>query len=203
MASSINASTSGPGGVITTADNSGILQLQSGGTTIATANSTGLTMNTGAILNSSGRPMVNQTGSVLQVVTNSYATNITTTNGTWITTGLSASITPSSTSSKILVLVAQATNSYSSNGYQLGLQLWRNSSSIFTLTAANGDGTNGPNNIVMITPLNYLDSPATTSSVTYTTYFSATATASGPNGNYVGVQASATPSYILLLEIAG
>ena len=48
MASSINASTSGAGGVITTADNTGILNLQSGGTTVATVSSTGLAV-TGAI----------------------------------------------------------------------------------------------------------------------------------------------------------
>jgi hypothetical protein len=48
MASSINASTSGAGGLITTADNTGILQLQSGGTTIATISSTGLQQNVGA-----------------------------------------------------------------------------------------------------------------------------------------------------------
>ncbi len=36
MASSINASTSGAGGVITTADNTGILNLQTGGTTAVT-----------------------------------------------------------------------------------------------------------------------------------------------------------------------
>jgi len=48
MASIINASTSGAGGVITTADSSGILQLQSGGTTIATISSTGLQQNVGA-----------------------------------------------------------------------------------------------------------------------------------------------------------
>jgi hypothetical protein len=48
MASTINASTSGAGGVITTADNSGILQLQSGGTTIATISSTGVQTNVGA-----------------------------------------------------------------------------------------------------------------------------------------------------------
>jgi hypothetical protein len=48
MASSINASTSGAGGVITTADNSGTLQLQSGGTTIATISSTGLSTQVGA-----------------------------------------------------------------------------------------------------------------------------------------------------------
>jgi hypothetical protein len=41
MASSINASTAGAGGVITTADNSGVLNLQSGGTTVATVSSSG------------------------------------------------------------------------------------------------------------------------------------------------------------------
>ena len=45
---SINASTSGAGGVITTADNTGTLQLQSGGTTIATISSTGITTQVGA-----------------------------------------------------------------------------------------------------------------------------------------------------------
>lgn len=44
MASSINASTSGAGGVITSADNSGILNLQSGGNTIATVQSTGFSL---------------------------------------------------------------------------------------------------------------------------------------------------------------
>jgi hypothetical protein len=45
---SINASTSGAGGVITTADNTGILQLKSGGTTIATISSTGVSTQVGA-----------------------------------------------------------------------------------------------------------------------------------------------------------
>lgn len=48
MASSINASVSGAGGLISTADASGILQLQAGGTTIATISSTGLQQNVGA-----------------------------------------------------------------------------------------------------------------------------------------------------------
>jgi len=51
---SINASTSGAGGVITTADNTGTLQLQSGGTNIATISSTGLALNTGNITLPSG-----------------------------------------------------------------------------------------------------------------------------------------------------
>lgn len=143
------------------------------------------------------------TGSVLQVVTASYATNLTTSSSTWVTTGLSASITPSSTSSKILVIVNQSTNCYSSNSYVLGLQLWRGGSSVLTLTNANGDGTNAANSIYMMTPITYLDSPASASSVTYTTYYAATSTASGPYGNFVGVQPNSTPSIITLLEIAG
>ena len=51
MASSINASTSGAGGVITTADNSGILNLQSGGNTIATVQSTGFSLPTASTIN--------------------------------------------------------------------------------------------------------------------------------------------------------
>jgi hypothetical protein len=42
MASIINASTSGAGGVITTADASGVLELQSGGTTVATIRASGV-----------------------------------------------------------------------------------------------------------------------------------------------------------------
>jgi len=51
MASSINASTSGPGGVITTADNSGILNLQSGGTTVATVGPSGLSTPAASTIN--------------------------------------------------------------------------------------------------------------------------------------------------------
>jgi len=49
---SINATTSS--GIVATADNTGQLQLQSAGTTIATISSTGLTMNSGNIVQASG-----------------------------------------------------------------------------------------------------------------------------------------------------
>lgn len=60
MASTINASTSGAGGLITTADSSGVLELQSGGTTIASIQSNGLVM-------ASGKPLVGglQTGTAV------------------------------------------------------------------------------------------------------------------------------------------
>jgi len=49
---SINATTSS--GIVATADNTGSLALQSAGTTIATISSTGLTMNSGNIVQASG-----------------------------------------------------------------------------------------------------------------------------------------------------
>jgi hypothetical protein len=69
MASSINASTSGAGGVITTADNTGILQLQSGGTTIATISSTGITTQVGA-------PAFSAYGNINQSISSGTATKI-------------------------------------------------------------------------------------------------------------------------------
>ena len=48
MASSIDASTSGAGGLIQTADNTGILQLKSGGTTIMTVGPTGVSTQVGS-----------------------------------------------------------------------------------------------------------------------------------------------------------
>lgn len=53
MASSINAVTTGGGGVVTTADSSGILNLQSGGATIVAVASTGVAV-TGTLSSSSG-----------------------------------------------------------------------------------------------------------------------------------------------------
>jgi hypothetical protein len=54
MASIINASTAGVGGVITTADNSGILNLQSAGTTIAAISGTGMAVTGNLLINGLG-----------------------------------------------------------------------------------------------------------------------------------------------------
>jgi hypothetical protein len=59
MASTINANTST--GLISTADTSGILQLQSGGTTIATVNSTSLSSSLGLV---AGNGIVENTSTI-------------------------------------------------------------------------------------------------------------------------------------------
>jgi hypothetical protein len=137
-------------------------------------------------------------GQVLQVVNAKYSTQVTTTSATWITTGLTASITPKFANSTILVLVSQNGLEKGAQNTYMGLRLIRGASTVlatlgteilFTGTAiANGDGGSS---------INYLDSPATTSSVTYTTQFN-----NAPASGSVYVQVGGETSTITLMEIA-
>ena len=65
------------------------------------------------------------TGSVLQVVSANYATEWSSTSSTFADTGLTATITPSATSSKILVLCNQNGCGKSQNNAGLRLHLYR------------------------------------------------------------------------------
>jgi hypothetical protein len=188
----INASSSGSGGLITTAADSDSLELQSDGTTIATLSSTGLTM-------AAGKKVFFE-GSVLQVVNATYSTETSNSTSTYADTGLTASITPSSTSSKILVLVNQAgvgknTGNISS---AVNVKLLRNSTDICTFAVTVGYTQTSSFNLGFSSTTSYLDSPSTTSSVTYKTQF-----ANGQNAASVRVQTDSSTSTITLLEIKG
>jgi len=150
------------------------------------------------ILNSSGRPALNQTGGILQVVQGSYATQVSSSDtANYTDTGLTASITPSTTSSKILVLVTipnQASSTYY-NGAQF--LIVRASTGILTLVDTN--------RIIVssiysnqVTTMQILDSPATTSSTAYKVQFKVISGGSGT----MYVQHSSNASYITLLEVA-
>jgi hypothetical protein len=137
-------------------------------------------------------------GAVLQVV-NAVMPNarVNTTSTSYIDTGLSASITPSSATSKILVIVQHTGLARSSggNGY-IDLILLRNSTSIMQIETQAGYASDDANSerSVAGTGTNYLDSPATTSSVTYKTQFKT----SGGSQVFIERQAGIT-----LMEIAG
>lgn len=154
---------------------------------------------TGTLTASGG---VFSTGSVLQVVqastTTSTATTVITTAG--VTTTLTGTITPKSATSKILVQVNVGwvfSNQASAAGYAT-FSLYRGASQIVT-TWFRGPHLPGVNTSTYAPASgSYLDSPATTAATTYTLYFNTTA-ASVPQT----VQASSTPSYITLTEIAG
>ena len=142
----------------------------------AVAGSTVLTLPavTGTVLTTTSP----KAGNVIQVVQAVSTSTVTISTLTYTDTGLSASITPSSSSSKILVFVNQATYSdRSANATGFGLKLIRGSTDIFTpITDGTGPydvynqfSTGGNATLGLRYPINYLDSPATTSSTTYKT----------------------------------
>ena len=190
MASIINASTSGVGGVITTADNTGNLNIQSGGSTKIAVTSAGVAV-TG--LAKASLP----TGSVLQVVNATTSVQVTNSTATYADTGLTATITPTSATSKILVFVSQ--NGLYKNAFNtfMGLRLLRASTAIlvFETQAVYTDSTAKNEGASSTT---YLDSPATTSAVTYKTQFT-NIMATGAVYVQVG---NAESSTITLMEIA-
>lgn len=144
-------------------------------------------------------------GTVLQVVQGTTTTVSTKSGSTYEDTGLSATITPSSASSKILVLVHQSVETYASNATHMGLKIQRNGTDILRNDRVWGDNTNAANDLMGTASLSVLDSPATTSAVVYKTQYAATVNNTGSYGNYVAVQpaGSVSPSMITLMEIAG
>jgi hypothetical protein len=149
---------------------------------------------------------LNVTGSVLQVVQGTYSTTTGNSTTSYADTGLSASITPTSSSSKILVVVDQqhyiARNTNVLNIAQV--RLLRGSTVIYTHNRKGGiaAGTASNGYIELYTPVNisYLDSPATTSAVTYKTQNAAYTTS---NSGTIGTQSNNQISTITLMEIAG
>jgi len=144
-------------------------------------------------------------GKVLQVVSTAYSTTTTTASTTFADSGLTASITPTSATSKILVLVCQqiyAKNTSSGSSVGGVVKLVRGATSIFndgqTYATTYFDNPTATLSLASYTNIMYLDSPATTSSTTYKTQQRAYSTSFG--GSIISQAASST-STITLLEI--
>ncbi len=105
-------------------------------------------------------------GKVLQVVSATNNTNTSSSSSTYADTGLTASITPSSTSSKVLVLVFHNGCGKSSNDTALQLKLLRASTDLVQFEKFAGATSSGSQNNFGTVGISYLDSPSTTSSVT-------------------------------------
>jgi hypothetical protein len=139
-------------------------------------------------------------GSVLQVVNATYGTQVSNSTVTYADTGLTATITPTKNTSKILVLVNQTAVSRNTgnNSSQLYIKLLRDSLDISVFLKAwsyNGLSAYFPSAAASIC---YLDSPATTSATIYKTQFQ-----NGSNAAMVTVQEQNSISTITLMEIAG
>lgn len=136
-------------------------------------------------------------GSVLQVVSGTYSTQVSSTSATFADTGLSASITPSLATSKVLVLVSQAVSLGTGNSGSMSLKFVRGATDIQTFLNAQYANVAASINWANYNFHVYLDSPATTSATTYKTQF-AMPTAVSTTGY---VQRGSATSTILLLEI--
>jgi hypothetical protein len=117
----------------------------------------------------------NAPGKVLQVVAANYTTQVSSTSTSYADTGLTATITPSATTSKILVIITQAvTVDRSASAAAARMQLMRGASVLTELAGGSHKNTYGAEftgptymNIRGDRSIQYLDSPATTSATTY------------------------------------
>jgi hypothetical protein len=109
-------------------------------------------------------------GTVLQVVYGNAASDQTTTNSTSYVDSATASITPSSSSNKILVLCNQYSivSDNGANQGQTSFYIDRDGTNIYTPGVIKIQDTYVNFGMQVIFPAHYLDSPATTASVTYT-----------------------------------
>ena len=106
-------------------------------------------------------------GSVLQTVYFNVSANVNYTT-TYVSSGITATITPSSTSSKILITGCTKNISHAAARDWTEMQLYKNGSSLVLLDGYIGDQSTTATAVSMAgAPFNYLDSPATTSATTY------------------------------------
>ena len=152
-------------------------------------------------------------GSVLQVLQVTKTDIFSTTSTTMVDiTGLSVSITPSSSSNKILVLYSGSIDS-NNNQNSAGIQLSRGGSALFVGDAAGSrvqaTAMAYSANVDTQYPANfsYLDSPATTSSITYTIQMrcnsTGTAYLSRSSADANTTTDFRTPASIIVMEIKG
>ena len=136
-------------------------------------------------------------GKVLQVVQGTTATVTTTTSQSFQSTGLTAAITPSSTSSKILIIATSTL---------VGTTLTDVLTTIYRGNTSTGVNVSGGNLSAKYNAQasenssvtnQYLDSPSTTSSQTYTFAFRSSA-----SGQTVTAQSGGVIGVIILMEIA-
>jgi hypothetical protein len=137
-------------------------------------------------------------GKVLQVVQGTLATAASTTSASFVDTGLTATITPSSASSKILVIVNHIAwmnaNASRADAY---FRVLRDATSISG--SRNMPYLDTPDNVIdLAVGFNYsiLDNPATTSATTYKTQYQR-----GLSGVSISVAMDNTTDTIILMEI--
>ena len=156
-------------------------------------------------------------GKVLQVVSTSYNGNDSTTSNSFVNTGLAQAITPSATSSKVLIICSITAGGPGDS--RPGFCIKRGSTELNLGSATDPSATSARTLVtnatyiasadrIMSTGLTYLDSPSTTSATTYTlamlardSSYASILNISSTEGDYAYVYRGV--STIVLMEIAG
>jgi hypothetical protein len=140
-------------------------------------------------------------GGIVQIVNTTFGTSISGTVASRADTGLSLSITPTSSSNKILALVDLADVAKyggTSTGSYARFWLMRGSTDLIRFGGQIGYSGNTSTNSGYTVSTNYLDSPATTSAVTYKVQWQ------NPSGaGTIEMNASGTVSTLTLMEVSG
>ena len=146
-------------------------------------------------------------GGVVQVQMGVSTSQSTTTSGNYDATALSASITPKFSTSKILVMCSGGMNGTAGGGSdaeQIAYKIYRSvggGSFAEVESSANGQAMiymgNGGNKYVPLS-INYLDSPSTTSAITYKLYHKRTSGTGTPSVN----RNSNNQTQMILMEVS-
>jgi hypothetical protein len=176
MASSISAGTTSSTALVATADTTGALVLQTNNGTTALTLSTAQNATFAGTLTTAAQGIAKASlpaGSVLQVLSTTKTDTFSTSSTSFVDiTGLSVSITPTSSSNKVFVTVDVTGQGYA--GVSIAAFRLVRDSTVIDAGAAAGVRTLGfagsiptDNNISITQGTNFLDSPSSTSSVTY------------------------------------
>ena len=158
-----------------------------------------ITANSATVLTTAGVPAsAMPAGSVLQVVEVSTTASFNTTSASDVATGLIATITPISATSKILVMLSGGAADYGPAATNASVTLYRdiNSGGYSSLALLERLAIGAPT-WSLPHSANYLDSPSTTSTVSYQPYIKTNNTYLFSFNNGYGVRVS-----LILMEIA-
>ena len=167
-----------------------ILETVSGSGTIALTNQlSGMTTASLPALGSAQMP----SGSVIQVLTNKGSAGLSLTSGTFITTGMSLAITPSSTSNKILAMFQSSSLTTLAANTAINVSLRRSGTQVSYTSYYTAQ--QGGNQTVPVGTIHTLDSPAATTAITYEVFVQ--------RGGVSGTVQINGPLELTLMEIKG
>jgi len=142
-------------------------------------------------------------GGVIQVVSQSFSTQATSTSTSWTSTGLEATITPKFATSKILISVSGPMTGFAGGGSNQrgGLKIYRGGSGGTSVESSNNGlscqygGADTYSDVHIL----WLDSPNTTSATTYTVMMSRR----NGTGTYSFIRDSNQTGSMILTEVSG